>query len=123
MAMVTTINNEEYYFDPTNVAAISDHDPSSGAAVTCICGISTAYLPITEAPQAFMARVGIAAKLFQLTTPNGPAIWVNGSSVVSIRSRIASDGPTVNALLSFSSMPIQAVRENANVVAAALKLS
>jgi hypothetical protein len=76
-----------------------------------------------QTPQAFMSDVGIAAKLVKLTRPDDTGIWVNGSSVVSIRSRVASDGPGVNALIFFSSMPNQGVKEAAPAVAALLKLS
>jgi hypothetical protein len=123
MATLTTVDNVQYYFDPDNIAAISDHDPAGGGAVTCVYGISTTYLMIAETPQAFMIAVGVADKLAKLTRPDGTAIWVDGSSVVSIRSRVASDGPNVNALISFASMPTQGVKEAAATVAALLKIS
>lgn len=123
MATLTTVANVQYYFDPDNIAAISEFDPAGGGAVTCVYGISTSYLMIAETPQAFMSGIGIAQKLVSLTRPDDTAIWINASSVVSIRSRVASDGPGVNALISFASMPTQGVKEAADTVAALLKLA
>jgi hypothetical protein len=123
MGTLTTVDDVQYYFDPSNIAAISDYDPAGGGAVTCVYGISTGYLMVAETPQAFMAAVGIAGKLVQLTRPDDTAVWINGSSIVSIRSRVASDGPGVNALIFFASMPTQGVKEAAPAVAALFKLS
>ena len=39
MAELTTTSGEVIDFDPAAVTAISDMDPDSGAAVTCVYGI------------------------------------------------------------------------------------
>lgn len=122
MASLTTVDKVQYYFDPSNIAAISNHDPSSGAAMTCVYGISAGYLKIEETAQAFMTRLNIGPKFAVLTRTDGAAIWVNRSSVTSIRTRVATDGAGANALLLLSSLPLQSVKETAAAAAAALGL-
>lgn len=124
MASLPTLDNVQYFFDPSNVAAISDHDPSTGAATTCVYGLSASgYVTIGETVQQFMTRLDISEKFAKLTRPDGTPIWINGSSMSSIRPRVASDKSGANAVLSFSSMPPQWVSETAVVAAAALKLA
>ena len=98
MATLTTVEQVQYYFDPAGVVALSDHDPSTGQAVTCVYGISTQYLHIAESVQQFMA--GLNGVVFgRVTRADGSSMWINTSSVTSIRSRVASDPAGVNAVL------------------------
>lgn len=99
MAMLTTVDQVQYYFDPKGIVALSDHDPSTGKAVTCVYGISTAYLHIGESVQQFMTRLKIAANFGQVTRADGSPLWINTSTVTSIRSRVSTDPAGVNSVL------------------------
>ena len=97
MAMLTTVDQLQYYFDPKGIVALSDHDPSTGKAVTCVYGISTAYLHIGESVQQLMTRLQIAANFGQVTRADGSPMWINNSAVTSIRSRVSTDPAGVNS--------------------------
>jgi hypothetical protein len=85
MATLTTIGGMQVTFSPGSVAAIADHNASTGAAVTCIYGIANQMLEINEAVQAFITRVKITKKVAQLTRPNGSPVWITGAAVSSLR--------------------------------------
>jgi len=123
MATLTTADGIQYYFDPNGIVAISDRDPSTATAVTCVYGLSASgYLRIGEGAQQFMTRLNIAAKFAQLTRADGASIWVNGSAVTSIRSRVATDQSGVNAVIFAGSTPYM-IKELPAAVAAALHIS
>jgi hypothetical protein len=106
MADLITADGIQYYFDPGQIAAISDHDPSTGDVTTCVFGLSPrGYLRVEESVREFMSRVKLADKFGQLTLADGASIWVNASLVSSIRSRAASDENDVNSVVFVPSGP------------------
>lgn len=62
------------------------------------------HLNINEGPHDFMARLGITEKFGQLTRTDDASIWINKSSVLSVRSRIWSDTPMANSVVVISSI-------------------
>lgn len=85
MASLTTVDQVQYYFSPNSIVAISDHNPSTRSAVTCVYGLSMrAFLPIQESVQEFLSRLNIAANFVQLTGPSEVLYWINTSSAVSV---------------------------------------
>jgi len=106
MAELITVDGIQYYFDPGQIAAISDRDPSTGNATTCVFGLSpSGYLRVAESVQELMSRVKLASKFGKLTRADGASIWVNASLVNSIRSRAASDRKDVNSVVFSPSGP------------------
>ena len=123
MAALTTTDNVQYYFNPGSVFAISDRDPSTGNAVTCVHGISgRAYLPIVESAQAFMARLDIAAKFGLVTGPNGIHYWLALAFVVSVCPATAGAPPGAHAVIFAGSQNFDVV-ETPQAAAAALALA
>jgi hypothetical protein len=84
MATLTTVGGVQITFTPSSVEALADHDASTGAAVTCVYGVTNDMLKISEGVQDFMNRLRITAKFAQLTRPNGSPVWINGSAVSSL---------------------------------------
>jgi hypothetical protein len=84
MATLTTVGGLQITFKPSSVAVLADHDASTGAAVTCVYGVTNNMLKIDETVQKFLSRVGIAKNFAQLTRPNGSPVWINGSAVSSL---------------------------------------
>jgi hypothetical protein len=123
MATLTTTRNIQYFFNPSSIVAISDHDPSTGAAVTCIYGISVSgYLPIQESPQAFMTRLNITADFGQLTAAGTGLYWFNLSSAVSVCPPAIGSSPGANSVV-LAGTTTYAVQESPQDAAAILKLS
>ena len=122
MATLTTLDQVQYTFDPNGIVAVSDRDPSTGKSVTCVYGLNTNYLNVGETVQDFLARLGIAAKFRQLTRVDGASIWINTSSVLSVRSRTWSDAPAANSVVVISALtPItQWIKETVDAATAAL---
>ena len=112
MATLTTVEGVQYYFDPKGIVAISDHDPSIGQAVTCVYGISTQYLHVSDSVPVFMAGLSNAKDFQQVTRADGNPMWINTPAVTSIRSRVATDPPGVNAVLVAESIT-QSIQETA----------
>jgi hypothetical protein len=85
MANLTTLGGLQISFDPDSLAAIADHDSNTGKASTTIYGVTKAEIHIAESVEAFLARIGLAAKFAKLTRPNGTPVWINGGAVSSLR--------------------------------------
>jgi hypothetical protein len=120
MATLTTLDGNQITFSPGNVTVVADHDASTGAAVTCIYGVTKEMLRINEAVPAFMARVKITAKFAQLTRPNGSPVWINGSAVSSLRAPLPGEYVAgVNAVV-FTDALVQGVKESVEATTAAL---
>jgi hypothetical protein len=111
MATLTTANGVQIIFSPKAVSAITDHDGSTGQAVTCVYGITMGVLHISEGVQAFMKRLRVTKNFAQLTRPNGSPVWINGSSVSSIRAPLPNEYVAgVNTVVSAGSLT-QGVQE------------
>jgi hypothetical protein len=105
MATLTTVDGFQITFSSKAVSAITDHDGSTGQAVTCVYGITMGVLDISEAVQAFMKRLGVTKNFAQLTRPNGSPVWINGSSVSSIRAPLPNEYVAgVNTVISAGSL-------------------
>ena len=112
MASLTTTNGAQFTFDPNSVIAVADHDAATGEAVTCVYGLTAGVLKIYEAVVAFLARIGVTAKFATLTRPNGSPIWINGSSVSTIRAPLPGEyTAAVKSVISVGSL-IQGVTED-----------
>jgi hypothetical protein len=121
MATLTTVEGAQYYFDPKGIVAISDHDPSTGRAVTCVYGISTAYLHVAAPAQQFITGLTNAGEYKQLTRADGSPIWINTSAVTSIRSHVTTDPAGVNAVIVAGPIT-QSIKESADAAAAILQV-
>lgn len=121
MASLTTTNNLQLNFDPATVAAVSNQNPNTDAAATCVYGVMPGLLLIKETAQAFLARLQIAAKFAPLTGTDGETVWIRGASVYAIRGPIDGDSVGANAVVYASGLnPSQDVRESVASAIAAL---
>jgi hypothetical protein len=120
MASLTTIGGAQVTFSPGSVAAIADHNGSTGAAVTCIYGVTNSVLEIDETVQAFMARVKITKRLAQLTRPNGSPVWISGAAVSSLRAPLPGEYVAGVNTVVFTGSLIQGVKESPADTTAAL---
>ena len=84
MADLTTTDGTRHPFHPQAVAMVTDHDPVTGQAVTCVYGLTPAPLKIAEAPQAFLDRLGMGLSFAILTRGNGSPAWMNAPAVTAI---------------------------------------
>jgi hypothetical protein len=84
MATLTTVGGLQITFTPSSVELLADHDASTGAAVTCVYGVTKDMLKIVETVQNFLSRVRITKNFAQLTRPNGSPVWISGSAVSSL---------------------------------------
>ena len=120
MATLNTIDGHQITFSPGKVVAIADHDASTGAAVTCIYGVTKEMLHINEGVKAFIARLKIAKKLAQLTRPNSSPVWINGSAVSSLRAPLPGEYVAgVNTIVSTGAL-VQGVKESVEATTTAL---
>jgi hypothetical protein len=91
MPTLTTTDGIQITFVAKVVSALTDHDASTGEAVTCVYGITNGLLRISESVQAFMTRLKITKNFAQLTRANGSPIWINGCAVSSIRAPLPDE--------------------------------
>jgi hypothetical protein len=120
MAVLTTTDGHQITFRATSVEAIADHDASTGEAVTCIYGVTDAVLHTNESVQAFINRVKLAAKLAQLTRPNGSPVWISGASVSSLRAPYPGEYVSGVNTVVFMDAIVQGVKESVQATTAAL---
>lgn len=106
MATLTTIDGVEITFNADGVAVISEDGAGSD-----VFGATTGMLKIRETPPAFMARLGIVAKFVQLTRPNGSPVWINGSSVSSLRAPLPREYPPTAKTVVVTGPLTQAIEE------------
>lgn len=85
MASLTTIGGVQIFFDSKSIAAVVDHDASTGAAGTYVYGVGKTPVDISETVAGFFARLDIAGNFAQLTRPNGSPIWISGAAVSTVR--------------------------------------
>jgi hypothetical protein len=120
MATMMTTGGLQYTFSPKAVSALADHDASTGEAVTCVYGVTDTKIRISESVVTFLTRLKIAANFAQFTRPNGSPVWINGSSVATIRSPVQGEYiPGVNTVISAAGLT-QGVKEAPAAVTAAL---
>jgi hypothetical protein len=106
VADLTTVDGLQFSFDPAAVSAVTDRDPDTGAADTCVYGITAGFVKIRETVNGFLGRLGIAGKFAKLTKPNGAPVWINAPAVTSVRAASTSlgDPPKANSVVSVGSL-------------------
>jgi hypothetical protein len=120
MATLTTIDGRQMTFAPGSVEALADHDAMTGAAVTCVFGVTKEMLRTQEGVQAFMTRVKITKKLAQLTRPNGSPVWISGAAVSSLRPPLPGEYVAGVNTVVFTNALVQGVKELPDAVTLAL---
>jgi len=85
LATVTTTDGDELTFAVARVCALTDHDVATGAAVTCIFGISAGAVRTAEEPMDFLNRLLILPHFAKLTKPNNYPVWISAEAVVLVR--------------------------------------
>ena len=85
MATLTTTTGFQYYFQPSDLVAISAHQ-----STTFVYGLSgSGRLPIPGSPQELISQLSVASTFFgQLTGPDGTTYWFNKSLVTSVSNGI-----------------------------------
>ena len=105
MAELTTIGGDLIDVDPGTVTAISDMDPESDAAVTCVYGIETGAVRTTNSVEDLLQRLHLRAKVAKLTRPDASPIWVVGAAVTSLRAPLPGEyPPEVRAVVAGASL-------------------
>lgn len=119
MATLTTTGGAAITFGASAVAAIADHNDTTGEAVTTVYGIGNSPLMIAETVQGFLQRLNIAASFAQLTRPDGRPVWISGAAVSMLRAPSAGEyAPAVKTVISAGPLT-QGVKEPpANAIAA-----
>ena len=120
MPTLTTTDGAQITFAAKAVSALTDHDGSTGEAVTCVYGVTPRLLHIKETVPAFLSRVKIAKNFAQLTRGNGSPVWINGADVSSVRAPLPNEYVTgVNAVVSTDGLT-QGVQETPDAATALL---
>ena len=112
MATLVTIDGIQITFVPKAVTALADHDANTGLAVTCAYGIAKEVLRISESVDVFMKRLRITKNFAQLNRPNGFAVWINGSAVLSIRAPLPNEYVAGVKTVIFADSLTQGVKES-----------
>jgi len=118
-----TTDGKRIGFDPSAVIAIADRDPYTGAAVTCVYGLSPpwAFIKVSEPVAALLARLGIAGWFVKLTRPDRSPVWINAAAVFLLRKPLPGEYPADAKSVLFASGLIQAVTQDPAIVEAALE--
>jgi hypothetical protein len=123
VADLTTTNGQQISFDPSAVAAVADRDVDTGAAVTCVYGLSPGIVKVSETVDGFLGRLGIAGKFVKLTRPNGSPVWINASAVSLLRAPLPGEyPPNAKSVIKVESFT-QAVTQDPAIVKAAIEAS
>jgi hypothetical protein len=105
MPSLTTVDGYQITFSAKAVAMLTDHDASTGQAVTCVYGITKGVLHIEEGVQEFLQRISMTKKFAQLTRPNDSPVWMNAGAVASVRAPLPNEYvDAVNAVVSIGSL-------------------
>ncbi len=100
MAELTTTSGEVIDFDPAAVTAISDMDPDSGAAVTCVYGIEGGVVQTVDPVSDLLQRLHLTNKVAKLTRPDASPIWVVAAAVTTLRAPLSDEyAPEVKAVI------------------------
>jgi hypothetical protein len=120
---LVTTNGRRIGFDPAAIVAIADHDPDTGAAVTCIYGLSPpwGFIRISESVAAFLARLGLASWFVKLTRPNGSPVWINAAAVFLLRKPLPDEYRADAKSVVFAGWLRQAVTQDPAIVKAAVE--
>ena len=91
MAELTTTSGEVIDFDPVALTAISDMDPDSGAAVTCVYGIEGGVVQTVDPVTDLLQRLHLANKVAKLTRPDASPIWIVAAAVTTLRAPLPGE--------------------------------
>jgi hypothetical protein len=120
MATLTTTGGREITFKVSDIDAIADHNDTTGEARTCVYGVFSAPVMIDESVLGFLKRLEIEGEFAQFTRPNGWLVWINGSSVSSVRAPQKGEfAPSAKSVISTDSLT-QCVKEGLEQVIAAV---
>jgi hypothetical protein len=105
MPTLTTTDGSQFTFAADAVVAVADHDADTGAAVTCVYGVTAGVLKIGETVAGFIARIGETAHFAQLTRPDGSSVWISGPAVSALRSPLPGEyAPGVQTVVTAGSL-------------------
>ncbi len=111
MAELTTTSGEVIDFDPAAVTAISDMDPDSGAAVTCVYGIEGGVVQTVDPVSDLFQRLHLTNKVAKLTRPDASPIWIVAAAVTTLRAPLPDEyAPEVKAVIAVTGL-MQGVTE------------
>jgi hypothetical protein len=119
-----TTDGRRIGFDPGAIIAIADRDPYTGAAVTCVYGLSPppwAFIKVSESVGILLARLGIASWFVKLTRPDRSPVWINAAAVFLLRKPLPGEYPADAKSVVFASGLIQAVTQDPAIVKAAVE--
>lgn len=120
MADLTTVDGFRYSFEPGAVVAVTDRAVETGAAVTCVYGLTPAPLRIAETVDGFLARIGVSAGFVRLTRADGSPIWVCAAAVSSLRAPLPDEyADSVRAVITAGGLT-QGVEEEPDAARAAI---
>jgi hypothetical protein len=120
---LVTTDGRRIGFDPAAIVAIADHDPDTGAAVTCIYGLSPpwGFIRISESVATFLARLGIVSWFVELTRPDGSPVWINAAAVLLLRKPLPGEYRADAKSVVFAGWLRQAVTQDPTSVKAAVE--
>jgi hypothetical protein len=120
---LVTTDGRRIGFDPAAIVAIADHDPDTGAAVTCIYGLSPpwGFIRISESVATFLARLGIASWFVELTRPDASPVWINAAAVFLLRKPLPGEYRADAKSVVFAGWLRQAVTQDPTTVKAAVE--
>jgi hypothetical protein len=123
VADLTTTDGQQISFDPAAVAAVADRDADTGAAVTCVYGLSPGVVKIPEPVSAFLGRLGIVGKFARLTRPDGSPVWIDAAAVSLLRAPLPGEYPPNAKCVIRAGALTQAVTEDPATASAAIQAS
>lgn len=123
MADLTTTDGETISFDPAAIVAVADRDVNTGAAVTCLYGLSPGIVKISESVATFLGRLGIAGKFVKLTRPDRTPVWINAGAVSLLRAPQPGEYPPDARSVVRAGSLTQAVTQDPAIVKAAIEAS
>ena len=120
MHTLTTTGGMSINFKADDIDAIADHNDTTGEAKTCVYGILSTVVMIDETVPAFMRRLEIEKEFGKFTRPNGWPVWINLSSINSVRAPIKGEYPRAAKAVIATDSLTQSVKEKREEVAAAV---
>ena len=117
MASLVTLEGLRFFFDPTSVSAVADHDADTQEDVTTVYGLTAGRLRLQEGPEIFLTRIGVMAGFKKLTRVNATSIWLNCKSVKVIRAPVAGEYPaSANTVIPMDSLTQAVIERPEDVV-------
>jgi hypothetical protein len=122
MAALVTLDGVHFYFDPTAVTAVADHDADTNEHVTTVYGLSAGRLRIGETPEIFLANIDQASRFKRFTRLDDTPVWLNCKAIKVIREPLAGEHPaTARTVIPLGASLTQAVKEMPTAVVELVK--